>query len=467
MYEMEQGDIEIALTGDWLLCRKISVFREPQFKKLIEILHHADVRFANLEAIIQDWEDAPNTFAGGGAPGGTYMVTPPELVEELKWAGINLLSTANNHSSDFGEAGILTELKHLKAAGMTHAGKGRNLTEATAPCYLDTPKGRVAMIAAADWGPRGAGDIPWPFPMGVIAGEQSPYSRGRPGINLVRCRSEVTVDAETFEALKRASEKLGWSSARKSRRQGSVGFDRPISGTRFGEESDSQTETYFMGTKFILGEPMGVTLVAERADMERNLKWIRDARRMASWVLVSFHNHGGSGNPYVAPAYSIKYAHECIDSGADLYIGHGTAVNRGIEIYKGKAIFHGLGSFVLHNEQVPWIPYELMSRFGLGHDNTPADFYDSRSGHGTKGSAASAERWHGVVPVLKYDKGQLKTIQLHPYDLGAQLPKHEAGRPILAERGSETFRSAISYFKKVSSPLGTKISDDGLITVGS
>lgn len=465
MFEMENGDIEIALTGETLICRKLSVFREPQFLKLVELLRKADVSFTNLECIIQDLEDSPNNFAGGGAPGGTYMVTPPELAEELKWAGFKLFATANNHAYDFGEAGILSSLRFMKAAGLSHAGIGRNLTEASAPCYFDTPKGRVAMLAAADWGPRGAGDIPWALPMGVMAGEQSPLSRGRPGMNLVRCRSEVTVDRETFDALKRASEKLGWNSARNSRRKGSVGFDRPATGAKFGEETDSDTDLYFMGTRFMLGEKPGVTMVAETEDLERNLKWVRDARRFASWVIYSFHNHGGGGHPHVAPAYSVKFAHDVIDAGADLYVGHGTGQERAIEIYKGRPIFHGLGCFMLQNEQVPWVPYEVMSRFGLGHDNTPADFFEARSGHGTRGSAVTPERWRGVVPVLKYDKGRLKTIQLNPIDLGPQLPRHERGRPMLADKGSEAFRAIVAHFQKVSAPFGTKISDDGLITV--
>ena len=465
-FEPEQGDIEIALTGETLLCRKLSVFREPQFEKLIGILRKADVTFTNLEGIIQDWEDAPNTFAGGGAHGGTYMVTVPELIQELKWAGINLLSTANNHSSDFGEAGVLTALKYLKAAGMAQAGMGRNLTEASAPCYFDSPKGRVALIAATDWGPRGAGDVPWPFPMGVIAGDQSPYSKGRPGINLVRCRSEVTLGPESFEALKEISKQLGWNSGKSSLYRGTIGLKEAAASSRFAEPSNVNPEIYFMGTRFIRGNTHGVTMVAEPEDIERNLKWVREARRMASWVMVSFHNHGGGGNNDLAPAYSIKYAHACIDNGADLYVGHGNGRDRGIEIYQGKAIFHGLGEFIRQNEQVPWIPYELMHRFGLGFEGTPADFYDSREGKGVKASAAAApEKWRAVVPVLKYDHRQLMEIRLHPIDLGSQLPRHERGRPILAEKGSDIFRSVISHYQKVSKPFGTTISDDGLITV--
>jgi poly-gamma-glutamate synthesis protein (capsule biosynthesis protein) len=114
------------------------------------------------------------------------MAAPPDSVDELKWLGIDIVSTANNHCSDFGEGGVMTSLEYLDQFGMAHAGTGANLTEARAPGYLDTRKGRVALIAAADWGPRGSGGQPWPHPMGVMAGEQAPYSLGRPGCNLIR-----------------------------------------------------------------------------------------------------------------------------------------------------------------------------------------------------------------------------------------------------------------------------------------
>ena len=174
LYESEQGGIEFALTGESLIGRKLSVHREPQFLKLVEMLQRADVSFTNTECLFQDWEDTPNTYAGGGAPGGTYMGSSPELIKELQWAGFDIVATANNHASDFGEAGMASNVRFLKEAGLPQAGMGRNLTEATAPAYLDTAKGRVALLAACDWGPRGVGDIPWPFPMGVMAGEQSP-----------------------------------------------------------------------------------------------------------------------------------------------------------------------------------------------------------------------------------------------------------------------------------------------------
>ena len=112
------------------------------------------------------------------------------------------------------------------------------------------------------------------------------------------------------------------------------------------------------------------------------------------------------------------------------------------------------------------MPYEVMRRFGLGYENTPADFYDARSGHGTKGSAVSPERWRGAVPVLKYEKGHLREIRLHPIDLGGHLPRHERGRPMLADKGGESYAAVIAHYQEVSRPFGTKIGDDGVIRVG-
>jgi poly-gamma-glutamate capsule biosynthesis protein CapA/YwtB (metallophosphatase superfamily) len=43
--------------------------------------------------------------------------------------------------------------------------------------------------------------------------------------------------------------------------------------------------------------------------------------------------------------YQIEIAHTAIDMGADLVLGHGPHMPLGIEIYKGRPIFYGVGSF--------------------------------------------------------------------------------------------------------------------------
>ena len=46
--------------------------------------------------------------------------------------------------------------------------------------------------------------------------------------------------------------------------------------------------------------------------------------------------------------YMPLIAHAAIDSGADLVMGHGPHYSLPTEIYKGKPIFYGLGSFSFH-----------------------------------------------------------------------------------------------------------------------
>src|SRR6185295_3443500 len=45
------------------------------------------------------------------------------------------------------------------------------------------------------------------------------------------------------------------------------------------------------------------------------------------------------------PDFLVELAHKAIDNGADAFVGHGPHVLRGVEIYKGKPIFYGLGEF--------------------------------------------------------------------------------------------------------------------------
>jgi poly-gamma-glutamate synthesis protein (capsule biosynthesis protein) len=45
-------------------------------------------------------------------------------------------------------------------------------------------------------------------------------------------------------------------------------------------------------------------------------------------------------------AYEKQVARAAVDAGADLIVSHHAHILRGIEVYKGKPIYHGLGNFV-------------------------------------------------------------------------------------------------------------------------
>ena len=237
VYEAESGDILLALTGESLITRAMKPFREPKFLELRDLLYSADVRFTNLEMLFHNYEDPP-TYR----PGGTYMRCDPRYIEDLKWLGINIVGTANNHSYDFGENGVLTNLGYLGQYDLPNAGTGANMGEAAGSVYMDTPKGRVALIAATS--------------SGVItgrAGEQRRDVIGRPGSNFVRWQQYWTVEREAFDALKKVADEMGWTEQADARRE--MGLGDP--------SSNSDTEVLFFdhgsyeeesATRFVLGE---------------------------------------------------------------------------------------------------------------------------------------------------------------------------------------------------------------------
>ena len=164
LYESGSGDIAMALTGDSMISRSLMLYREELFLKLREILLGADVRFTNGEILFHNFENSPTYYTR------TYMRCDPRLIKDLQWLGFNLMSCANNHGIDYGEGGVLTNIRNLDEAGMVHAGSGSNYAEAVAPAYLETPKGRVALLSATSSGRANS-----------RAGEQRRDMKGRSG----------------------------------------------------------------------------------------------------------------------------------------------------------------------------------------------------------------------------------------------------------------------------------------------
>jgi poly-gamma-glutamate synthesis protein (capsule biosynthesis protein) len=68
-------------------------------------------------------------------------------------------------------------------------------------------------------------------------------------------------------------------------------------------------------------------------------------REQVDVVVVAFHK--GIGHvPVVVPEYERELGRVAIDCGADVVVGHHAHILRGIEVYRGRPVFHGLGNFV-------------------------------------------------------------------------------------------------------------------------
>lgn len=91
----------------------------------------------------------PYTDRGTPTEGKTFTFrADTSTVSYLEDMGIDIVSLANNHSYDFGEAGLLDSLDTLKGAGMPYVGAGRNLEEASKPVYFIAGDIKIAIISA-------------------------------------------------------------------------------------------------------------------------------------------------------------------------------------------------------------------------------------------------------------------------------------------------------------------------------
>jgi poly-gamma-glutamate capsule biosynthesis protein CapA/YwtB (metallophosphatase superfamily) len=441
IYDAERGDFRLMLLGDVMPTRRLSVFREERYLRLQEIVRSADAVFANLETAVHRYLEGHQNISGG-----TYMTTEPHLLEDLKWLGVNFVSTANNHAYDYGEEGIAATCRYLDAAGIVHAGSGRHLREARSPAYLDTARGRVALIAATAT-----------MPAHSIAGEQRPDASGRAGINPLRHSLTHIVDEQGFKELRRLGAALGYDTA---------GARRKNLGDAKSRAAAGDSKTYMLGAmRFEQGNGFALRTAINERDAEANLRAVKEARRMADWVVVSLHCHELGGEKILSAEHRseidemaefvVDFAHRAIDAGADVFAAHGPQEPFGVELYRNRPIFYSLGSTIFELETPQILAEEAYTRYGLDGSAGPADFADTRYQNDTVGHPADPNYWKQMIAQCEFNAKKLARIDLYPLDLGFRKPRWQRGRPILADEnlGKEIIEKVASLSARRSTDI--------------
>lgn len=141
------GTIDIAFGGDILLGEDMNAYvaRKGAAAPLAGVpeLAAANLAISNLESVVAPGGDAVDT----GHVGDYYFLGRPETLKLVEAAGIDALSTANNHARDFGLRALEQENELLTAMGLAHPGTGPTTTAACAPAYLESQGIRVALFA--------------------------------------------------------------------------------------------------------------------------------------------------------------------------------------------------------------------------------------------------------------------------------------------------------------------------------
>jgi poly-gamma-glutamate capsule biosynthesis protein CapA/YwtB (metallophosphatase superfamily) len=283
-------------------------------KDVTPILSAADIAFGNLEG--------PMVDSGASAkcsPGSTRCFAfrvPTRYGKYLKEAGFDVMSAANNHAGDFGDAGRASTRKVLDDLGIKHAGSDKEQYSTT---YLDVKGRKVAFIGFA-------------------------HNNLVPNVN----------------------------------------------------------------------------------DLENARRLVEAADKKADIVVVSFHGGAeGTGAQHVPNRTEIfageargnlpAFAHTVIDAGADVVLGHGPHVMRGMELYKDRFIVYSLGNFATYG----W--------FQLAGETALTMVLDLKiDGEGKfLGGKLNAGRLEGRgIPVLDKSDESIRVVRaLSLSDFGVNAPK--------------------------------------------
>jgi poly-gamma-glutamate capsule biosynthesis protein CapA/YwtB (metallophosphatase superfamily) len=275
----QSNSITVTLAGQSMIRSDIRA-TAPAEVPVIRGLLKGEVAFTNFEATVAE--------KGQAVAQGRGFLTPPGALDALKTCGFNLLAFASNHAFDLQATGIQNTIREANRRQMVHAGTGNNAAEAAAPGYLQTPKGRIALIASAS---------------GLITpgGSATP---SRPGVNELR--------VEAGERENEATDDLPGAPENTPSPEDAL---RILANIREARQHADLVIVY--QHNHVFGNHSFSTIFSEGM-----------SERLApnNWLK--------------------KWTHAEIDAGADIVVMHGAPLLHGIEIYHGRPIFYDLGNFI-------------------------------------------------------------------------------------------------------------------------
>ncbi len=415
------ADFTLIATGDSLIFQKISVFKEEKFLAVKNMIGKGDACFTNFETIMPNGKGFPRYKRDPT----TWMASPNHVIDELVWMGFNIYSLANNHSMDYSEGGLLETLRIFNSKNLANAGTGKNLSDSREPAYLNTSRGKVALVAINTGDNDGPAGDPW---MNV---------QGRPGLNPLRYNTTIRLEKKYFQQMCRIAEKL-----------------------ELPREKEGMLSLFEY--KIVEHDTNGIATSPYEPDVKRNLLAIEKGAENADFVVVSLHNHikrrpGGSyfddTIEYISD-FVEKFSRMAVDAGADAVLGSGTHCLNGVEIYNNHPIFYGLGNFIdqpYRSNPQPYDWFEARNLFSLLEANENPDIRPKLSEE--EEERQRRRRTTSVIAEINFEKRKVKEVVLHPIQINKD--NSQGGRPFMAE--GENGREILERLSRLSEEYNTKI----------
>jgi hypothetical protein len=353
-----RGSYVVAATGSLLMQDPVGRQASPEIQR---ILREAHTTIGHLEFYQVDNPQAP------------VQTLPRELVKDVGELGLDLVGLGDGRG---GEVTMRAALEALGQLGIAVAQADRR------PAFQHLASGRAALIS---------------------------------GPNPIRLSTAKYVTAEQLAQLKQIRDSI-------IARRNEPDVARPV-----GVPEDLPDRVQIFGDTFVLGPVTGeIREELSAEDRQANLQAVRYVKQYADYVAFSMPMPPSAKADHFAAADRpheavTALAHDLVDNGMDLYVGHGNHAVQGIEIYKGRPIFYNLGDLSVHR--------------------------DAARGARTAFLATS-----------RYQDGVLQEVRVYPVDLGSnpmERPASTLGVPMTPS--VEMANRALADLQRASEAFGTRI----------
>lgn len=147
----EPGYVSIVAVGD--VYPNARFYRDgapvsSHFDRTLELLHGADLAFANFEVPLSNRGVRLEKLAAGRAA--------PEIAEDVGQLGFHVLNLANNHQMDYGYDALADTIEALEGQGIRCVGAGASLAEAIRPVVLEVKGMTIGVLSFSCLVPTGS-----------------------------------------------------------------------------------------------------------------------------------------------------------------------------------------------------------------------------------------------------------------------------------------------------------------------
>ena len=227
---------------------------------------------------------------------------PPERLTgtlDVILGKVDLVTLSGNHLYDYGDIGVRDTVAWCERNGIAHAGGGANAALAKEPAFVEKDGVRIGVLAYNCVGSKKT----------FAAADRA----GAAGLNFIRAFVPCSMLDQTHTRLERDVWEL---------------------------KQPQHIDEDCMGFNF--------TDVESCMELAED---VRKAKTRCDILLVYFHK-GYVHRPVTVAPWERFLSHLVIDNGADAVMGSHSHIAHGVEVYKGKVIYHGLNNFVMYVPQL-------------------------------------------------------------------------------------------------------------------